>query len=47
MKPNPDFWREQARYHQGRADFWQKTSRVLAGVLIGIAIVTFIAMKVS
>jgi hypothetical protein len=47
MKPNPDFWREQARYHQHRADFWAKTSRILIGVLVGIAIVTLIAMKVS
>jgi hypothetical protein len=47
MKPNPEFWREQSIYHQRRADFWQKTSRVLSGVLVGIAIVTLIAMKVS
>jgi hypothetical protein len=47
MKSNPEFWREQARYHQNRADFWAKTSRILIGVLVGIALVTGIAMKVS
>jgi hypothetical protein len=47
MKPNPEFWREQSIYHQRRADFWAKTSRILIGVLVGIAIVTLIAMKVS
>jgi hypothetical protein len=41
------FWRDNSMYHQERADFWKKTSRVLAGVLAGIIIVTFIAMQVS
>lgn len=41
------FWREQSIYHQGRADFWKKTSRILAGVLTGVAIVVLIALKVS
>lgn len=34
-------------YHQQRADFWKKTSRVLAGVLAGIILVTMVAMQVS
>jgi hypothetical protein len=41
------FWREQSLYHQHRADFWKKTSRVLMGVLVGIAIVTWIASLVT
>lgn len=31
-------------HHQQRANFWQKTSRVLAGVLAGIGIVIIIIL---
>lgn len=48
MKSEKDpavFWRENSIYHQNRADFWKKTTRVLAGILTGIVIVTLLVLK--
>lgn len=41
------FWREQSYYHQHRADVWKKIARVLAGVLVGIVIITTIQLARS
>jgi hypothetical protein len=39
------FWREQSIYHQGRADFWKKISRIQAGILVGIGVITWWALS--
>jgi hypothetical protein len=48
MKSEKDpavFWRDNSMYHQERANFWRKTSRILAGVLTGIILVAWYALS--